>query len=238
MRMRLSAFLVFCFNATLLTVSTCGVARAQDPLDEMYGQAVHSYFRGDLVHAEQLLNDVIAAGSLDPRAHYFRGLCHAKTAGAASAGVSDFERGAQLEIDGKKVVNVGKALERVQGAARLEIEKSRAKARLASRARMLEIQRSRYEDLQRNGAAGSSGIAVPPSADPAPSPNAPAANDPFNADAGLTKGTPAPMAETPKPATTPEADAPAEDVFDETPAMEPAGDTPAPADDDDPFANP
>lgn len=237
MRMRVSAFLVFCFSASLLSVSTCGVARAQDPLDELYGQAVHSYFRGDLVHAEQLLNDVISAGSLDPRAHYFRGLCHAKSSGAASAGAADFERGAQLEIDGKKVVNVGKALERVQGAARLEIEKSRSKARLSSRARMLEIQRSRYEDLQRNGAAGSSGIAVPPSADPAPIPSVPATNDPFNADKGLTKGTPAPMADTPKPDAAPEADPAPENVFDEAPAAEPAGDAPASADDD-PFANP
>ena len=35
---------------------------AQDPLDEMYGRAIHEYYRGDVTKAEQILNDVIAAG--------------------------------------------------------------------------------------------------------------------------------------------------------------------------------
>jgi hypothetical protein len=169
---------------------------AQDPLDEMYGQAVHSYYRGDLFRAEELLNEVIGAGSQDPRAYYFRGLCQSRA--GLEAGTADFERAAQMEMEGKKVVNVGKALERIQGPARIEIEKARSKARLMSRARLLELQRSRYDEMQRAGDVPN-GIIVPPlSVDPAPSPNALAPNDPFNQ--GLTKGEPK-VIEGEKPAT-------------------------------------
>ena len=60
---------------TVVSFSLANYGIAQDPLDEMYGQAVHSYFRGDRGHAEELLNEIIDAGSQDPRAYYFRGLC-------------------------------------------------------------------------------------------------------------------------------------------------------------------
>jgi hypothetical protein len=162
----------------------------------MYGQAVHSFFRGDAFRAEQLLNEVIGAGSFDPRPYYFRGLC--QSIQGVEASTADFERGAELEMEGKKVVNVGKALERVQGPARMEIERIRSKARLASRARLLEMQRTRYEEMQRAGNAPG-GLIVPPRAlEPAPAPNALAPNDPFNK--GLTTGEPKPIEGEPKPA--------------------------------------
>jgi hypothetical protein len=213
---------------SVVTLSFASFASAQDPLDEMYGQAVHSFFRGDSVHAEQLLTEVIDAGSQDPRAYYFRGLCQAH--GNFQIGSVDFERGAQLEIDGKKVVNVGKALERIQGPARVEIEKARSKARLASRARLLELQRARYEEMQRGGGAAG-GIPVPPRAgDPAPVPSALAPNDPFNA--GMTKGQPE-VIQQGEPKTV----APG-DEFGDAPAGDEMPTEPAPAggaDEDDPF---
>jgi hypothetical protein len=230
MRMPQSAFLF-----SFLVVMVSSVARAQDPLDELYGHAVHSFFRGDYIQSEEILNEVINAGSQDPRAHYFRGLCQVRSSGSTGVGNADFERGAQLEIDGKKVVNVGKALERIQGSARLEIEKARAKARLASRARFLELQRTRYEEMQRSG----SGLVVPPrNNDPAPIPNAQAPNDPFSSDAGMAKGKPAPMKGTPKPSEElpPTETTESEDVFKDDSMAEPPGT--APADDSDPFANP
>ncbi len=182
----------FAFLFSIVSVSFANSVQAQDPLDEMYGQAVHSYFRGNSVHAVELLTEAIDAGSMDPRAFFFRGL--AQSYGVADMSNPDFERGAQLEIEGKKVVNVGKALERVQGPVRVAIEKARAKARLASRARLLELQRTRYEEMQRMGGVEQGGIIVPPRTDAAPAPKF-APNDPFNE--GMTKGDPKAM---PKPA--------------------------------------
>ena len=169
---------------TVVSLSLANFVHAQDPLDEMYGQAVHSFFRGDAWNAEALLNEVIEAGSQDPRAYYFRGLCRSNVGTDGSN--SDFEKAAQLEIDGKRVVNVGKALERIQGQARIAIEKSRSKARLASRAQLLEIQRTRYEEMQRSGGSVPGVIVVPPRMDAAPNPSVFAPNDPFNE--GMTKG--------------------------------------------------
>jgi hypothetical protein len=178
---------------SVVSLSFASIVHAQDPLDEMYGQAVHSYFRGDSTHASELLTEVIDAGSLDPRAFFFRGLT--QSYGGVDMSNPDFERGAQLEIEGKKVVNVGKALERIQGHARVAIEKARAKARLAARSRMLEIQRARYEEMQQKAGADRGGILVPPRNDAAPAPGVFAPNDPFSQ--GMTKGDPKAMPKKP-----------------------------------------
>ncbi len=138
----------------------------------------------------------------------------------------DFERGAQLEIEGKKVVNVGKALERIQGHARVAIEKARAKARLASRARLLEIQRTRYEEMQRMGSSEKGGLVVPPRTDAAPAPGVFAPNDPFNE--GMTKGDPKAMPK--KPGDVPDEFAPDAGNMPNEPLP-----TPEPKDANDPF---
>jgi len=180
MRIRTLSFIA------LLSAALGGVATAQDPLDEMYGRAVHHFFRGDHLTAQEVLNEVIAAGSQDPRVYFFRGLASARN-GEIDAAMADFETGAQLEIDGKKVVNVGKSLERIQGCHRLAIEKVRTHARLNSRARVLEMQRSRYDSMQQQGGAVEGGLVVPPKlGGNAPATLAP--NDPFNS--GMTKGQP------------------------------------------------
>jgi len=205
---------------TVVSLSLANFVNAQDPLDEMYGRAVHSFFRGDSGPAAELLNEVIDAGSQDPRAYFFRGLSQSY---GSFDGNPDFERAAQLEIEGKKVVNVGKALERIQGPARIAIEKARLKARLASRSRLLEIQRTRYEEMQRGGPA-QSGMVVPPRMDAAPAPSAFAPNDPFNAE--MTKGDPKTM---PKEPSTPDGFTP------ETPPVGEKPIEPMPTTEDDPF---
>jgi hypothetical protein len=223
---------------TLLLAAIVSIpVQAQDPLDDVYGHAVHAYFRGDAGTAQQWLNDAIAAGSQDPRAYYFRGLCQAALSNDPEAGASDFEQAAQLEIDGKRVVNVGKALERIQGPVRCQIEAIRRKARLASRGKYMEMQRLRYEQGIRNGAA------VPASPSDAPPRPVPSINDPFSDGADLNKGQPKPMPEQVKPAPasndpfgdapTPANPAPAsDDPFGASPAK------PAPAPtSDDPFGN-
>lgn len=202
--------------------------RAQDPLDDVYGHAVHAYFRGDAATAQQWLNDAIASGSQDPRAFYFRGLCDAAVSGDPEAGVSDFEQAAQMEIDGKRVVNVGKALERIQGPVRCQIEAIRRKARLNSRGKYLEMQRLRYEQGIRNGAIN------PVSPSDAPPRPVPSINDPFSDGADFNKGQPKPMSERVEPA-------PAlNDPFGDNPAnpapANPVPANPAPAADD-PFGS-
>ena len=72
MQLRFSTLFVLLLSA-MVSVS----AWAQDPLDDVYGHAVHAYFRGDAATAQQWLNEAIAAGSQDPRAYYYRGLCQA-----------------------------------------------------------------------------------------------------------------------------------------------------------------
>ncbi len=208
---------------TVVSLSLANFVHAQDPLDEMYGQAVHSYFRGDSANAAQLLTEVIDAGSLDPRAFFFRGLC--QSYGGVDTTNPDFEKAAQLEIEGKKVVNIGKALERIQGPTRVAIEKARAKARLASRSRLLEMQRARYEEMQRGGGESvKGGLVVPPRVDAAPAPSPFAPNDPFSE--GMTKGNPKAMDKQPADAFDPDATVtpPADDKADAMPAA-----------DDDPF---
>lgn len=143
----------------LLVLACCAVSFginksscAQDVFEQVYGQGVHAYFCNDLNRAEQLLTSVIDAGSQDPRAHYFRGLVQARR-GGSGAGYADFQRGAELEIAGRRVVNVGKALERIQGPHRMEIERARTDARLAAKLQS-EMMRRSSPSVSPNGMGG------------------------------------------------------------------------------------
>jgi hypothetical protein len=147
--------------------------------------------------------------------------------------MSDFQTAADLEINGQKVVNVGKALERVQGAARCTIESVRRSARLASRDKYLQMQRARYEESRRTPAVAPRDSDVPPTP-------VPAANDPFAPGLDLNKGTPTPMPESNKPTAPatndPFGDAPGDSNKGEPPASDdPFGGSSAPPASDDPF---
>lgn len=205
----------------LVTATFSGAALAQDPRDEMYGKAVHAFFRGDVDHAELLLNDAIAAGTVDPRAYIFRGLCLSRN--GIEAGTADFQKAADLEINGaRKVVNVGQALQRIQGPVRAEIEKARLNARLAARARSQEMGKL---------SGGADGLVVPPKNDPAPAPSNLAPNDPFNA--GMTKGDAKAMEG--KPKNTPPVDDFEAELNGDAPAMDDPAAEPAAAAEEDPF---
>jgi hypothetical protein len=205
----------------LATATFSGAALAQDPRDEMYGKAVHAFFRGDADHAELLLNDAIAAGSVDPRAYIFRGLCLSRN--GIEAGTADFQKAADLEMNGaRKVVNVGQALQRIQGPVRAEIEKARLNARLVARARSQEMGKLD---------GGVDGLVVPPKNDPAPAPSNLAPNDPFNA--GMTKGDAKAMEG--KPKNTPPVDDFEAELNGDAPAMDDPAAEPAAAAEEDPF---
>ncbi|XZE20580.1 hypothetical protein SH449x_000456 [Pirellulaceae bacterium SH449] len=137
--------------AAIVTVSTSGLSMGQDPLMELYGKGVHTYFRGDHTTGANILTEAISAGLRDPRAFYYRGLCNMSVLGIDSA-IADFEEGARLEMLNRSSVDIGRSLERIQGHARAEIEKARSKAKLAARATILEQQKSRLEMMLQKGA--------------------------------------------------------------------------------------
>ncbi len=224
----------FQFALLLCLVGSTSLAQ-HDAMVEMYGEGVHRYFCNDFTGADQILSQVVDGGSQDPRAHYFRGLARER---AGFGGEMDFENGARLEAEGKRVVDVGSALARIQGSLRTKIENARRDARIQVKQQQLMIEQTRQ--LMEQAAAPGAGSAPPSTANSSPFPSEPIRAN----DAGLEPVTPAqpeisdiadPFKDDAAPAM-PDAPAP---VTPE-PATQPSADpfaTP-PADAADPFATP
>lgn len=130
-----------------------GAARAQlpsstmpTPLDTVFGGGLHAYYTGDFERVLRDLGDVIAAAdspaAIDPRWYYFRGLA-ALRLGRIEEAEADFTAGAEREAAGLGNWPVSLSLERVQGAERLQLERHRARARVAIMRRTNESQRRR-----------------------------------------------------------------------------------------------
>lgn len=204
---------------SFLCIGAQSSAFSQDIYEQYYGSGVHAYFSGHYERASEFFNELIDAGSQDPRVHYFRGLTNMQTQGAMiEIGLADFEQAAQFEVSGKRSADVSKALARIQGPTRIAIERIRAKARFAAKS------------LQ---AAGMGLPNAPGMLDPAAQPT-PKATDPFANETGLMGGEAKPM---PKPNEAPAEmnaspfDSPAPDTT--SPSTEPA----MPAPNADPFGD-
>jgi tetratricopeptide (TPR) repeat protein len=128
-------------------------SQAQEPvLLQLYDKGVHEYFSGDYTKAFNQLTAAIAAGSRDPRVYYFRGLAYLKF-GRTPDAEADFQKGAALESrDVNRYYNVGRALERVQGADRQLLETYRVQARMLAYKESEKIRKARYEALKREEA--------------------------------------------------------------------------------------
>ncbi len=153
-------------------LSICALpAQAQDAiLGQTYGNGVHAYFSGDYVKAHEFLTKAIDAGSHDPRCYYFRGLAYLKL-GRPQEAESDFQEGAKLEsADLNRTYNVARSLERVQGAARLEVEEHRAAARMAKLEQDEKMRKQRYEELNREERRALESQVGPPPAKGGPEP--------------------------------------------------------------------
>jgi hypothetical protein len=210
-----------------------------DAMSEIYGQGVHRYFAGDYAGAELLLNEVHAAGSEDPRVHYFLGMCKVAQGGGVMAGLADFEAGALAEAKSKSSFQVGVALTRIQGAARREIEKARLVARSKVHQQQLLEQRARNEAAATARSTAPAVGTLPPGTGNVPDPltdgglAGQATVDPVQPSAADTTNPFADDPVTPMPAgpttTTPETPAEGTDPF-ANPTAEPAM--------DDPFATP
>ncbi|MFM7520435.1 MAG: tetratricopeptide repeat protein [Planctomycetota bacterium] len=120
-----------------------------------YGSGVHSYFAGDYARSHEILSQAIEAGTGDPRAWYFRGLAALKL-GRLDEAEADFSAGARRESENAGAWGVAKSLERVQGCERLQLERHRVRARVASlqedrrrsRLRYLEVESAEPEVLR------------------------------------------------------------------------------------------
>ncbi len=216
---------VFCLAMCLGLLSSTGWAQLGGSLDELYGEGVHRYFANDLGGAEQILTQVVDGGSQDPRAHYFRGLVRERQ---GYGGEMDFETGARLEMEGKRSVDIGLALSRIQGSIRTKIETTRRDARIqAAQQKLMQVQAQEMTQQ-------ASGLAAPA----APANSSPLPKDSFPANESELVPAPqrVPQGATQPPAPTADTDNPFGDDPVEVPAAEvPGATTPAA---NDPFSTP
>jgi hypothetical protein len=138
--------------AVLISVWAAPLPAQDFALGQKYGRGVHAYFAGDYVNAYEQLTASITAGSKDPRAYYFRGLAYLNLGRAQEASM-DFQKGAELEgQDVNRLYNVAKALERVQGKARLALENYRVEARMAALEEAEKMRKARYAAIEQEEA--------------------------------------------------------------------------------------
>lgn len=197
------------FVAVVMLATAASTAGAQDAvLAEMYGRGVHRYFANEFDQAYEDLTLAIDNGLQDPRAYYFRGLA-AAALGRQDEAEADWRTGATYEARGNYTGSIGRALARIQGTQRLQLEDIRQLVRLEERARSEARSRARYEALDESeprslrspGRAPAPPAAPAPAApadpapatptDPAPAvPPAPAdaSSNPFEDDGGLFEG--------------------------------------------------
>lgn len=184
-------------------------------LAQIYSDGVHAFFRCDPNQSKQFLDNAITHGSRDPRVYYFRALAQHEL-GDSIAFEEDVRMAATLEIQGSGTYDIGRALERIQGARRLELERLRRETHLnlAKQRPTRDPGRSPADPFTNPNPVPDFGRQLPPDE-----------TDPFKDDAEEPKMEEAPDEE-PKAEETPPA---AEDQpFGEEPAAdEPAADEPA-----------
>jgi hypothetical protein len=112
---------------TIIASSAAAESREWTDASSLYGRGVHAYFAGRLSEAETHLSEALALNPDDPRVFYFLALCRMKT-GRMDEARSDMELGASLEAQHPGRLGIGTALQRVQGADRLTLEKYRRQA--------------------------------------------------------------------------------------------------------------
>lgn len=166
----------------VLSGPSATVTRADEPLAvaSSYGSGVHAYYDGDYQTAYDALTAAIEAGSLDPRAYYYRGLASIKLGRSDDEIDGDFSEGASRESMGRGGMAVSRSLERVQGRDRLRLERYRRRARVAAvqrdeaaiRQRYIGVQEAAPDVLRRRVPEAPRIAPVEPIVPPAPKPRA------------------------------------------------------------------
>jgi len=126
--------------------TTQALLRADEPLGvaASYGAGVHAYYDGNYQTAYDALTAAIEAGTLDPRAYYYRGLTSIKLGKIDDEINGDFAEGASRETMGRGGISISRSLERVQGRDRQRLEAYRQRARVAAVQRDEAAIRQRY----------------------------------------------------------------------------------------------
>ncbi len=120
-------FRTILFSVCVLTLTAAGQAEAQN-FNWNYGEGIHKYFAGNSSESIQALDAAIAEKSNDPRPYYFRGLARMRCGDSCGA-MADYQMASRIEALGKRrSPAVARALERVQGAERMQLEKVRTAA--------------------------------------------------------------------------------------------------------------
>jgi hypothetical protein len=130
--------------------TTPSIARADEPLGvaASYGAGVHAYYDGNYQAAYDALTAAIEAGTLDPRAYYYRGLTSIKLGKIDDEINGDFAEGASRETMGRGGMSISRSLERIQGRDRHRLEAYRQRARVAAVQRDEAAIRQRYIGVQ------------------------------------------------------------------------------------------
>ena len=137
---------IVCLSLALAATSLPAGAQ-EGLLEDLYGRGVHAYFERRYEEAHGLLTKAITSGLKDPRAYYFRGLTYLRL-GRPEEATAEFTTGAELEAIAAEPVNVGKAIERIQGAERLAIEQQRRAARVRLFDKAEAAAKARYEERE------------------------------------------------------------------------------------------
>lgn len=122
-----------CLLFLSLAIGHSPVVMAQpDEIERLYGQGVHAFHSGLLDESLAAFDQAVSLGARDPRIFYYRGVVQ-DARGFKDAASADFQTGSELEFQSQgRFYSVGRALERVQGTVRLQIETARQSARLSA----------------------------------------------------------------------------------------------------------
>jgi tetratricopeptide (TPR) repeat protein len=146
--LRPAAAVAFCLAGILPVASAQPLLLTEDAaVKRALGSGLHAFFGCDYQQAYDDLTEVVAAGSLDPRALYFRGLA-ARRMGRIDEAEADFSEAARLEAAAIGQWPVSQTLERVQGQDRLALERHRIRGRMAGIQAGREAELRRYSDLE------------------------------------------------------------------------------------------
>lgn len=119
---------------------------------EFYQRGVRAYFAGNYDDADRYLSLALTHRPEDPRAYYFRALALERL-GRVDEARGDIMLGAAYEAAHPQRYDVGGALMRVQGGARLKFEQLRQETRRNAIASAPRVQLARYEAARYNDEA-------------------------------------------------------------------------------------
>ncbi len=124
------------------------MGQGQDVNKQLFGAGVHAYFSGSMTEAYDLFSTAISNETDDPRVFYYRGMTLLNL-GRRQAADADFAVGARMEaMAAGSIYPIDRSLERLQGVARLSIERHRTMAVAIVEREAAERQRQRYEQIE------------------------------------------------------------------------------------------